>query len=154
MFSLLGGVFSAIVNIAQGWFKHRAAKTEATRDVQLASIRAQVDIQTGSFKDEYLVILWTAPLIPALLDSIIHWDPSMTTFLTVVGALPLWYTSLLITITGASFGVRSLQNWKSSKLDREIRWGNHEEVVRKNGNGNGPTAASSGLPPPMVEQRG
>ena len=124
MFALgfLGPLFSMIGSVAGGWFKHKLAKTEAARDVEIESIRAQVDIQTGSWKDEYLVIMWTMPLWPAIFDSVLHWDPSMTVFLNVVNTLPAWYTTMLIGMTTASFGVKAFQNWKSNKLDREIIW--------------------------------
>jgi hypothetical protein len=119
---ILGPLFSMIGSIASGWLKHKQAKTEAIRDVEIASIRAQVDIQKGSWKDEYLVIMWTMPLWPAIFDSVLHWDPYMTVFLEVVNGLPVWYTTMLIGMTTASFGVKAFQNWKANKLDREIIW--------------------------------
>lgn len=123
--SAVGGIFSSISGIAQGWFNHKIEKAKAARDIEVEQIKAGVQIQGGSWKDEYLVVLWTAPIIPAMLDSIIHWDPNMTVFLAVVNALPSWYTGLLLTITTASFGIKGLVNWKASKLDRELKWDRH-----------------------------
>ena len=126
----IGAIIGAVGSIADvfgKWFQHKTAKAEAQRDVELSEIRAGVEVQQGSLKDEYLVVLWTAPLIPALLDSLIHWDPSMAVFLKVVQTLPVWYTGLLITITGASFGVRGMNAWKSGKLERELTWDRNEK---------------------------
>lgn len=127
----IGAIFGAVGDIAKGWFTHKTAKVEAARDVELSEIRAGVEIQQGSWKDEYLVILWTAPLIPAMLSAIIEWDPSMQTFLLVVDSLPTWYTTLLITITGASFGIRAMTNWKSGVLERELTWDRYEKNGKK-----------------------
>jgi hypothetical protein len=135
--SAVASIFTAVGGIAKGWFDHKVKKAEVARDVELAEIQAQQGIQIGSWKDEYLIILWTAPIIPALLDSVINWDPSMSVFLGVVQRLPVWYTSLLITITGASFGVRSMQNWKAAKLGREIAW-------EQSTNGAGQTSGHNG----------
>lgn len=141
IFSGIGAVAQAISGPIQSWFSHKTAKVEAARDVELSEIRAGVEVQQGSFKDEYLVLLWTAPILPAMLDSIIHWDPGMTVFLTVINSLPTWYTGLLITITGASFGVRGMNAWKSGKLERELTWDRHE----KNGHNGG---INGGAKPP------
>ena|SRR3990167_194638 len=130
----IGAIFGAVGDVAKGWFAHKTAKIDAARDVELAEIRAGVEVQAGSFKDEYLLILWTLPLIPAIFDAVLHWDPSMSTFLRVVESLPLWYTSLLITITGASFGVRAMNSWKSGKLERELTWDRHEKNGKANDN--------------------
>jgi len=131
MIPLIGPIFTAISGAVQSWFNHKTEAVKAAREIEVEQIRAGVQIQGGSWKDEYLVILWTAPIIPAMLDSLIHWDPSMSVFLKVVNELPVWYTSLLLTITTASFGVKGLLNWKASKLDRELKWDRHE----KNGDG-------------------
>ena len=134
MLGIIGGIgtiFSAISGIAQGWFNHKIEATKARRDVELSEISAQVEVQKDSFKDEYLLILWTLPLIPALFDAVLHWDPSMQTFLRVIDSLPAWYTGLLITITGASFGIRGMNAWKSGKLERELTWDRHEKNGKK-----------------------
>lgn len=130
----LGAIFtavSAVSGIFTSWFSHKTAKIEAQRDVELSEIKAGVEVQQGSWKDEYLVLLWTLPIIPAILDAVLHWDPQMRVFLQVIDRLPTWYTGLLITITGASFGIRGMNAWKSGKLERELTWDRHE----KNGNG-------------------
>ena len=127
---LIGPVFTAIGNLAKGYFDHKKATTEAARDVELASIQAGVAIQKGGWKDEYFTIFWTVPLYPPLFDSVWQWNPQI--FINYVNALPLWYTTILIGMTTASFGVKTYKEWKASVLDREITWDRHA-----NGNGNG-----------------
>jgi len=139
----IAGIFTAVSGIFQGWFQHKIAATQAARDTEITQIQAGVQIQQGSWKDEYLVIFWSMPLWPAIADSVIHWDPQMKVFLGVVNNLPVWYTTILIGMTTASFGVKTFKEWKSSVLDREMKWDTHE----KNG-GNG---KKKGLEPPVED---
>lgn len=131
MLTLIGAALSAVSGIAQGWFKHKLARTEAARDIELSSISAGVEIQKGSWKDEYFTIFWTWPLYPVIIEAMWKMDPAI--FIAFVVALPTWYQTILIGMTTASFGVKTFKDWKAGVLDREIKWDRHE----KNGGGNG-----------------
>ena len=114
--ALIGPVFGAI----KSYLEHRTVKVTAQRDQELASIQAGVEIQKGSWKDEYFTIFWTAPLYPPLFASVWYWDPYI--FVDFVSALPNWYTVILIGMTTASFGVKTFKDWKAGVLEREIKW--------------------------------
>ena len=138
----VAGIFSAVSGIAQGWFAHKTAKVEAARQVEITTIQAGVDIQKGSWKDEYFTIFWTAPLYQPLFGAIWYWDASI--FINYVAALPAWYTTILIGMTTASFGVKTFKDWKAGVLDREMTWDRHEKNGKTSG-GNVGSAPPSGL---------
>mgnify|MGYP001582858163 CR=1 FL=1 len=138
----IGTVFSAISGLAQGWFKHKQAKTEAARDIELATISAGVEIQKGSWKDEYFTIFWTWPLYPVIAEAMWKMDPNI--FIAFVIALPVWYQTILIGMTTASFGMKTIKDWKAGVLDREMTWDRHE----KNGAKEGPAPPGKIAPAP------
>ena len=126
----VGAIFTAIGGAVSSWMQHKTAKVEAARTVEVENIRAGVEIQKGSWKDEYFTIFWTWPLYPVIVEAGWKWDPSI--FINFIVALPVWYQTLLIGMTTASFGVKTFKDWKAGMLDREMKWDRH-----KNGNGNG-----------------
>ena len=128
-FSGVGAIFTAVSAGIQSWMAHKTAKVEAARDVELETIKAGVEIQKGSWKDEYFTVFWTWPLYPVIVEAAWKWDPSI--FIAFVVALPVWYQTILIGMTTASFGVKTFKDWKAGTLERELTWDRHE----KNGNG-------------------
>jgi len=129
--ALFGPVITAVAGAFGSWFKHKTAATEATRDINIEQIRAGVAVQGGSWKDEYFTIFWTAPLYPPLFGSVWYWNPQI--FIDFVNALPGWYTTILIGMTTASFGVKTFKDWKAGVLDREMKWDRHEKNGKPKG---------------------
>lgn len=111
-------IASVIGNVVSGWFKHRQAKTEKKREVELAQIGANANADTAasegmstSWKDEYLTVLFSVPLIVVFHASV--WgDPAdivrVKQAFAAMQELPEWYMWSIVGIVIGTFGLRGL----------------------------------------------
>ena len=112
MFNLAGPLFSSVGNLATTWLDGKVAANkaeatirmkEATGDIDwdLAAIRAT----QGSWKDEYVLILFSIPLVLSFCG---EWGRAIVADgFQALSGMPDWYQYSLGVIVAASFGVRS-----------------------------------------------
>ena len=111
-------IISGLVKLGQGWFSHKQAKTEAKRDVELKQITANAETDTASatdmstsWKDEFLTLVFTAPMIVVFYASV--WGDKedvvqVKAAFATLQELPEWYLYSMIGIVIGTFGLRGL----------------------------------------------
>jgi hypothetical protein len=135
-------IFEYGSGILSTWVTHKANLREAKQAGELQWAQTMAEASKSSWKDEYFVILFTAPIALAIVGI----DGPLTTLLAILETAPGWYTTVILTMVGASFGVNLHDRYKTGIVKAEyIR-----EVIRKNGNGKADPYAGvrpSPLPP-------
>ena len=125
--SLLGPVTSIVGGIVQGKMEQKAAETkakvakaEAQAQIMLSQATSEADWEKvmaegsrDSWKDEYLVILFSIPLVLSFCG---QWGRAVTEQgFAALDAMPGWYQYTLGVIVAASFGVRSATKFFGGK---------------------------------------
>ena len=82
------------------------------------------DASKTSLKDEYILILWTAPILLAIFG----YSEPMERFLELLNQLPVWYTSLLVTLSLATFGISAKGKWEKLMSKKNFNAKQIEEV--------------------------
>jgi hypothetical protein len=116
-------VISGIVSLGQTWLEGRnkkiAAKAEAEAKVLISSAESAADwdrIQAqnagNSWKDEWLTLLFSVPLVMAFIPGAVDY---VNAGFAVLENMPSWYQYTLSVIVAASFGVRSAIGFLKAK---------------------------------------
>lgn len=108
MIPFLMPILSLVAKPIVGWFTH---KQEMAKAKQAAEIRWAAEMATASgksWKDEYLTIVWTLPIVLAMFG----FTTPLERLLVILQQIPEWYTYLLLVITLASFGLSATGRWK------------------------------------------
>lgn len=114
--TFLGSIFSPFVDLGRTWIEGKVAKTkakaEAEATVMINQSRSAADWETAmarasnqSWKDEWLTILFSIPLVLAFVPSAV---PYVRQGFEVLSTMPEWYQYGLSVIIAASFGVRGV----------------------------------------------
>ena len=109
-------IISAVSNLAGTWLEGRVAKTKAKAEAEAHVIKTQAEsaadweaamarASSQSWKDEWLTILFSIPLILCLIPSTVVY---VEQGFEVLSRMPDWYQYALSVIIAASFGVRSV----------------------------------------------
>ena len=119
---MLTALIGPIANLAGTWLEGKVEKTKAETGAKVARAKAEATIMekkaTGelewdlemargsqsSWKDEWLVILFSVPLILAFIPGM---EGVVSNGFAQLEAMPQWYQYSLWIIVAASFGVRS-----------------------------------------------
>ena len=119
---MLTALIGPIANLAGTWLEGKVEKTKAETGAKVARAKAEATIMekkaTGeldwdlemargsqsSWKDEWLVILFSVPLILAFIPGM---EGVVSNGFAQLEAMPQWYQYSLGIIVAASFGVRS-----------------------------------------------
>ena len=119
---MLTALIGPIANLAGTWLEGKVEKTQAETGAKVARAKAEATIMerkaTGelewdlemargsqsSWKDEWLVILFSVPLILAFIPGM---EGVVSNGFAQLEAMPQWYQYSLGIIVAASFGVRS-----------------------------------------------
>jgi hypothetical protein len=119
---MLTALIGPIANLAGTWLEGKVEKTKAETGAKVARAKAEATIMekkaTGelewdlemargsqsSWKDEWLVILFSVPLILAFIPGM---EGVVANGFAQLEAMPQWYQYSLGIIVAASFGVRS-----------------------------------------------
>ena len=116
-----GVIVKAAGGIFGSWVDLKKAKNEATaeRAKYLATQETDWDMEAmrnakTSWKDEFITIIWFAPLIMAWSD-----PDKAQDWVDFVGQLPVWYQTGMIGILCASFGLRWLFKNKALKMGKK-----------------------------------
>jgi len=127
---MLTALIGPIANLAGTWLEGKVEKTKAETGAKVARAKAEATIMekkaTGelewdlemargsqsSWKDEWLVILFSVPLILAFIPGM---EGVVANGFTQLEAMPQWYQYSLGIIVAASFGVRSATKFFGKK---------------------------------------
>ena len=127
---MLGTLIGPIANLAGTWLEGQVAEKKAKTEAKIVTIRSEATIKEkqaageidwdiaqakasdNSWKDEWLVILFSVPLIlafiPGMEDVVSHGFQQLE-------QMPEWYQYSLGVIVAASFGVRSATKFFGKK---------------------------------------
>ena len=127
---MLTALIGPIANLAGTWLEGKVEKTKAETGAKVARAKAEATIMekkaTGelewdlemargsqsSWKDEWLVILFSVPLILAFIPGM---EGVVANGFSQLEAMPQWYQYSLGIIVAASFGVRSATKFFGKK---------------------------------------
>jgi len=127
--NLLGGLLGGVVDIGKTWMqgkRHKMeAKATAEAEVMVHSAKSTADWETlqarnagQSWKDEWLTLLFSIPLIMAFVPS---WVPYVEAGFVALENMPEWYRKVVSIIVGASFGVRSVIGFMNKRREKTNR---------------------------------
>jgi len=126
---LLSAILGPIGTIASSWLDGRNEKIKATTKVKVAQAEAeafvmqkkatgeidwditQAKASEGSWKDEWLTVVFTLPLILLMFGE----EERVNNFFLALTNCPEWYQYLLGTIVAASFGFRGAARFMGKK---------------------------------------
>ena len=109
------GLVTAITNLAGTWVSAKAESTKATAEAKATALktaaqstadweRIMAEASKNSWKDEWLTIVFSIPLILVFIPSMVgHIQQGFDALAT----LPIWYHEILMVIVLASFGVKA-----------------------------------------------
>lgn len=114
--SLLGSIIGPVADLGRTWLEGKVAKTKAKAEAEASIMKTQArsaaDWETAmarssaqSWKDEWLTILFSIPLVMAFIPDAV---PYVRQGFQVLSTMPDWYQYGLSVIIAASFGVRSV----------------------------------------------
>lgn len=117
---IIGAIISGVVSIGKSWMENRKVKAEGQIAISQAKInfkvkryeaRAEMDAEAMkgmqfSWKDEYLLLLFSVPLILSFIPATVPW---VIAGFAVLQTLPMWYQWAITGMVAATFGIRT---WK------------------------------------------
>ena len=109
------GLVTAITNLAGTWVSAKAESTKATAEAKATALktaaqstadweRIMAEASKNSWKDEWLTIVFSIPLILVFIPSMVE---HIQSGFTALATLPTWYHEILMVIVLASFGVKA-----------------------------------------------
>lgn len=123
-------LIATIGSLFSGWLDHKTTTQKLQQEIELATLRNTSDWESTmanasvtSWKDEYLLIIFSLPLIGMFVSPYIdlivllytngvYLDGMLaqaaTEALSNLSMAPDWYVMVIFTMVGASFGVKKL----------------------------------------------
>tara|TARA_S200002703_G_scaffold158903_1_gene170568 strand:- start:1254 stop:1622 length:369 start_codon:yes stop_codon:yes gene_type:complete len=109
------GLITAITDLAGTWVKSKAESTKATAEAKATALktaaqstadweRIMAEASKNSWKDEWLTLVFSIPLILSFIPSAV---PHIQSGFDALSTLPVWYHEILMVIVLASFGVKA-----------------------------------------------
>ena len=109
------GLVTAITNLAGTWVSAKAESTKATAEAKATALktaaqstadweRIMAEASKNSWKDEWLTMVFSVPLILCFIPSAVE---HIQAGFTALATLPTWYHEILMVIVLASFGVKA-----------------------------------------------
>ena len=126
---LLKAILGPVGSIASSWLEGRNEKIKANTKVKVAWAEAEASVMEkkatgeidwditqakaseGSWKDEWLTVVFTLPLILLLFGE----EERVNNFFLALSNCPEWYQYMLGTIVAASFGFRGAAKFMGKK---------------------------------------
>lgn len=120
MVPVIGAIIGALGSIGKSWLENRRVKAEGKIAISKAKIgfkvaqyesKAAMDVSAMqgmqfSWKDEYLLLLFSIPLVLCFIPACVPWVKDGFAVLTT---LPEWYQWSMTGMVAATFGLRT---WK------------------------------------------
>ena len=124
---MIGALIGPIVGLASTFFEGQLEKTKANNEVKVATAKARATIlqkqatgeiewdveaikgSKGSWKDEWLTILFSIPLCLAFIPGM---EDVVKNGFARLNELPDWYTYLLFLTVSAALGIRGLDKFR------------------------------------------
>ncbi len=113
MFPIL---LSTLGGLASSWLNNKAEKQQAKHVQSLEVIKqttnwetVQAEASSSSWKDEWFTIILSVPLIMCFIPSLV---PYVKEGFIVLESMPDFYKGFLGAAIAASFGIKTLANWK------------------------------------------
>ena len=114
--SIFASVIGPVADLGKTWLEGKVAKTKAKAEAEAAVMinqsKSAADWETAmarasntSWKDEWITILFSIPLVLAFIPSAV---PYVREGFAVLATMPDWYQYGLSVIIAASFGVRGV----------------------------------------------
>ena len=137
MFNILSSIIAPVGNLASSWMENKTesqrgktavakAKAEAEAKVMVSAATSTLSGEKimaqgsqNSWKDEWLTILFSIPLILAFAGD--FGRTMVAQGFAALEVMPTWYQYTLGVIVSASFGVRSATNFLAVKVKRIIQ---------------------------------
>ena len=111
MLPLLGlalPLIKTVIGAVTKGFEHKRKLKEEKQRAELEWAKYMAQASGKSWKDEYLTIVWTLPIVLGMFG----YTQPLENLLAVLKEIPQWYTYLLLVITLASFGLSATGKWK------------------------------------------
>ena len=130
-------IIGTIGSLFTGWLDHKSAKQKLKQELDLATLKNTTDWESTmanasvtSWKDEYLLIIFSLPLIGMFVSPYVDLivllytngsytngmlSRAATEALTNLGTAPNWYVMVIFTMVGASFGVKKLTEFMNTR---------------------------------------
>ena len=108
------GAITAIAELGKAWVKGKAKVSEAKAEAEATALktaaqstadweRIMAEASKSSWKDEWLTILFSIPLLGAFIPSV---TPYIHSGFEALEKMPEWYQYFISIIVAASFGVK------------------------------------------------
>ena len=113
---ILSLILGPVVGAVNGFFTRRHELKMAQHAAQVKWASTMADASKTSWKDEYVLILWTSPILLAIFG----FSEPLERFLALLIQLPEWYTALIVTLSLATFGISAKGKWETLKSKVEF----------------------------------
>ena len=108
---VVGTIFGGVNDHFKGKRELKAARLQTELAIELKRATADIDWDTqamlnakGSWKDEYLLILFSPPLVMAFIPGLV---PYVVAGFEALDGTPDWYRGAIALMVAASFGMRA-----------------------------------------------
>ncbi len=108
---LLGPVVNTVLKGVTGYFKHKQEMKSARQTSELKWAETMAKATETSWKDEYITIVITLPIVAAMLG---YPELGERAF-AMMHMAPEWFTLAFMTVVGGSFGVSLFGKYKKVK---------------------------------------
>jgi len=125
LLGLLLPLGKTILGSITGHFEHKRKLKAEKQAAELEWAKYMAQASGKSWKDEYLTIVWTLPIVLGMFG----WITPLERLLIILQQIPEWYTYLLLVITLASFGLSANGKWKELQTRQQMA----VEKVKQNG---------------------
>lgn len=121
--TILGGLFGPVINAVSSYVQHKQEITKIEREGEIKRLQSAIDNEAkwdelqaqgsgSSWKDEYLTIILSIPLIGCFVPG--GKDYILGGF-GVLEQTPVWYQAAIGVMIAAAFGVKSFAKYMESK---------------------------------------
>ena len=104
-----------VAGLIGGWLKNKAEEKQAVHERKLEMIKQDANWENiqasnsgNSWKDEWLTLLVSIPLIGAFIPDFV---PVIRDGFAVLETMPDYYKAMLGAVFAASFGIRAMTKW-------------------------------------------
>lgn len=109
-------LLTMVGGLASEWLQGKRDEAKAKQEAKITAIKSienwdaiQASNSSTSFKDEWFVFVLSIPMIGAFIPSLV---PYIEEGFRVLDTMPEYYKGFLAAAIAASFGLKSLANWK------------------------------------------